>query len=85
MPNSFSKQIFFDKKSALAVIVPELRKDGMYYEVNVKGYPRFFMSWSPLGRYDVVNGEEYNLPYELVLAVSDIIPSPKGKNYKRNV
>jgi hypothetical protein len=72
--NSFSKQVIFDKKTVLAVVVPQLRKDGMYYEVNIKGYPRFFMKWSELGRYDVVNGEEYKLPYQMVLAVSDIIP-----------
>jgi hypothetical protein len=73
MANSFSKEVFFDKKRVLAVIVPQLRKDGMYYEVNIKGYPRFFMKWSELGRFDVVDGEEYNLPYQMVLAVSDLI------------
>jgi hypothetical protein len=73
MANSFSKEVFFDKKRVLAVIVPQLRKDGMYYEVNIKGYPRFFMKWSELGRFDVVEGEEYNLPYQMVLAVSDVI------------
>lgn len=73
MANSFSKEVFFDKKRVLAVIVPQLRKDGMYYEVNIKGYPRFFMKWSELGRFDVVDGEEHNLPYQLVLAVSDVI------------
>jgi len=70
--NSFSRQVIFDKKTVLAVVVPQLRKDGMYYEVNIKGYPRFFMKWSELGRYDVV--EERGVPYQLVLAVSDIIP-----------
>ena len=63
----------------LAVIVPELRKDGMYYEVNIQGYPRFFMSWSPLGRYDAQEQEHLKLPYELVLAVSDIIEEKKKK------
>ena len=45
----------------------------MYYEVNIKGYPRFYMNWSPLGRYDVAEGDEQALPYQLVLAVSDLI------------
>ena len=76
--NSFSKQIFFDKKTLLAVIIPQLRKDGMYYEVNIKGYPRFYMAWSPLGRYDIVNEEDSNLPYQLVLAVSDVIEKKKS-------
>jgi len=56
----------------LAVVIPQLRKDGMYYEINIKGYPRFYMAWSALGRYDIV-GEDKTLPYQLVLAVSDLI------------
>ena len=75
--NSFSKQVVFNKKTVLAVIVPQLRKDGIYYEVNIKGYPRFFMTWSALGRYDVVNNEDVNIPYELILAVSDMIEKNK--------
>ena len=71
--NSFSKQIIFDKKPLLATVIPQLRKDGMYYEVNIKGYPRFFMSWSSLDRYDVAPRQETSLPYQLVLAVSDMI------------
>lgn len=73
MPDSFKKQVVFNKKPLLAIIVPQLRKNGMYYEVNIKGYPRFYMSWSPLGRYDVASEEGIKLPYELVLAVSDAI------------
>lgn len=81
MPNSFSKQIIFDKKQHLAVIIPELRKDGMYYEVNIKGFPRFYMAWSQIGRYDAPDATELKLPYDLVLAVSDILPQtdPKRK------
>ena len=77
MSNRFSKQLVFDKKTLLAVIIPQLRKDGMYYEVNIKGYPRFYMAWSALGRYDIVGDEETSLPYQLVLAVSDIIEKRK--------
>ena len=62
----------------LAVIISQLRKDGMYYEVNIKGYPRFYMAWSPLGRYDIVNEEDSTLPYQLVLAVSDVIEKKKS-------
>lgn len=72
MANSFSRQFICNKQQMLAVIVPELRQDGFYYEVNVKGYPRFFMCWSPLGRFDVTTGSPA-VPYELVLAVSDVI------------
>ena len=45
----------------------------MYYEVNIKGYPRFYMAWSPLGRYDVPDGDDSNIPYQLLLAVSDML------------
>jgi len=77
--NSFSKELVFDKKTLLAVIIPQLRQNGMYYEVNIKGYPRFYMSWSALGRYDVANENESGVPYQLVLAVSDLIEKVKGR------
>ncbi len=73
MSNSFSKTVIFEKKPLLATIIPQLRKDGMYYEVNIKGYPRFYMLWSPLGRYDVAEGDDNGLPYQLILEVSDVI------------
>ena len=73
MPDSFSKQLTFEKRTLLAVVVPQFRKDGMYYEVNIKGFPRFFMTWTVLGRYDVAGEDIPVLPYELVLAVSDVI------------
>lgn len=57
----------------LAVIIPQHRKNGMYYEVNIKGYPRFYMTWTAMERYDIVNANEAAIPYELVLAVSDAI------------
>jgi len=72
MAQNFTRTISFDGKTMLAVIVPALRRDGMHYEVNVKGFPRFFMSWSALDRYDVVQPAP-RLPYGLVLAVSDAI------------
>ena len=77
MPESFSKQIVYNKQTLLAVIIPQLRHNGMHYEVNIKGFPRFYMVWGPLGRYDVAGDEQ--LPYELVLAVSDIIEKRMAK------
>jgi len=71
--NNFSKQVVYNRKNHLAVIVPQLRQDGMHYEVNIKGFPRFHMAWSPLGRFDILPEEGTELPYELVLAVSDVI------------
>ena len=70
---NFSSTITVEGKNVLVTVVPELRKDGMYYETNIKGYPRFYMSWSPLGRYDISGNEQTNIPYEVILAVSDII------------
>ncbi len=77
MARNFTKQVFFDGKTAVAAIIPELRKDGTYYEVNIKGYPRFFMKWSQLGRYDLVG--KTKLPYALILAVSDVIEEDNTK------
>jgi len=73
MAGNFSRHITFDGKTILAVFVPQFNTDGMHYEVNIKNYPRFYMAWSPLGRYDVVDGEGLNLPYAMVLAASDAL------------
>lgn len=78
MAHNFSKQFVVDGTNLLAVIIPELRKDGMYYEVNIKGYPRFRMAWSALGRFDIT-GEGTSVPYNIVLAVSDIIEAESKK------
>ncbi len=51
----------------------------MYYEVNIKNYPRFYMSWSALGRFDITGDEIAAIPYEVVLAVSDIIEKMRKK------
>jgi hypothetical protein len=73
MADSFSRQVICNKKPMLAVIVPQSRKDGMYYEVNIKNYPRFYMNWCALDRYDLAGDDQPPIPYELVLAVSDAI------------
>ncbi|OJW82165.1 MAG: hypothetical protein BGO69_16355 [Bacteroidetes bacterium 46-16] len=73
MKKNFSVQLNYDGKKVLAVILSEVRNNGRYYEVNIKGYPRFFMTWSALGRYDIVPQEGLQLPYNLVLALSDAL------------
>jgi hypothetical protein len=73
MAQNFSERVAYNGQMLLAVIIPQHRKDGMYYEVNIKGYSRFYMAWSPMERYDIVNAHEASIPYELVLAVSDTI------------
>jgi hypothetical protein len=71
VPNSFSRQFTYLGTTMLAVVVPELRQDGMHYEVNIPNYPRFFMKWSELGRYDLTAPAA--IPYEMLLTVSDLI------------
>ena len=73
MARNFTERIIYDGTALLAVFVPQHRKDGMYYEVNIKGYPRFYVTWSALDRYDVVKEDGVNIPYELLLAVSDAL------------
>lgn len=73
MAGNFTQRVTYNGTSVLAVIVPQLRKDGMYYEVNIAGFPRFYMTWSALERYDVTGDETQSIPYELQLAVSDMI------------
>lgn len=73
MAGNFTQRVAYNGTSVLAVIVPQLRKDGMYYEVNIAGFPRFYMTWSALERYDVTGDETQSIPYELQLAVSDVI------------
>lgn len=63
----------------LAIVIPQHRQDGMYYEVNIKGYPRFYMKWSEIDRYDLEPGSP-SIPYNVVLAVSDIIEEQEKNN-----
>jgi hypothetical protein len=39
MRKNMQKRIRYDGKTVLAVIIPEHRQNGMYYEVNIKGFP----------------------------------------------
>jgi hypothetical protein len=78
MAQNFTAAIHYEGKSLLAVVVPALRKDGMHYEVNIPGYHRFFVKWSVLDRYDIINGAGLNIPDALILAVSDVIEKQEG-------
>jgi|GEM_PF-522539 len=77
--NSLTGRIKVGKETLLAVVVPQLRKDGMHYEVNVHGYQRFTMTWSPLGRFDITDPDIRGIPYELILAVSDMLEKNKAR------
>ena len=73
MPQNLTAVIHFNGKNLPVVILPALRRNGMHFEVNIPGYPRFFMKWSELDRYDIVNGKELKVPDSLVLMVNDLI------------
>lgn len=73
MRRNFTARVTFEGKIIAAAILPEHRKDGMYYEVNIPGFDRFFMHWSALDRYDLSPDNHATIPYELVMAVSDAI------------
>ena len=79
MPGNFKKTIIIDGKAKIAIIITQLRKNGMYYEVNIKGFPRFYMVWGALDRYECPDQEELKLPDSLVLAVSDAIEEHERK------
>jgi hypothetical protein len=73
MAHNFTAPVSFEGKTVLAVIVPALRRNGMHYEVNISGYPRFWMHWGVMDRFEVVRPTDVKLPDALVLAVSDAI------------
>jgi len=73
MPQNLTAVIHFNGENLPVVILPALRRNGMHFEVNIPGYPRFFMKWSELDRYDIVNGKELKVPDSLVLMVNDLI------------
>jgi hypothetical protein len=57
----------------LAVIVPSMRGNGMHYEVNIPGFPRFWVRWGVTYKYELVRPDDAKLSDALVLAVSDAI------------
>lgn len=73
MAGNFIAPINLDGKDMVAAILRETRKDGVYYEVNINGFPRFYMKWSALGRYDIIQANGIIIPYTVLLAVSDAI------------
>jgi hypothetical protein len=73
MAHNFTAPVSFEGKTVLAIIVPALRRNGVHYEVNITGYPRFWMYWGVMDRYEVVRPGDVKLPDSLVLAVSDVI------------
>jgi len=81
MAVNFTSRIVHKGNAMLAVIIPQHRKNGLYYEINIPGYPRFFMSKSALDRYDIIGQEQTTIPYEMVLAVNDAIEAFEKEAY----
>lgn len=73
MQHNFSTKIAFEGKSLLAVILPTMRSNGMHYEVNIGGFPRFWLRWGSADRFDLVRADHIEIPEGLVLAVGDAI------------
>lgn len=73
MARSFSTTVAWQGRTVPVSLLTQQHADGRYYEVNVPDVPRFRMKWSPLGRYDVVAEDGIPVPYELVLAIADIL------------
>jgi uncharacterized protein involved in high-affinity Fe2+ transport len=79
MASNFSTFIYFNKQKLPVVFVPLTQPDGLHYEVNIKGFHRFNMTFSTLGRYDIVLNKDFanDIPYELILAVSEVLEKRK--------
>lgn len=80
MRQNFKARISYDGRTVQAIIIPEHRKDGIYYEVNIPGRPRFYMRWGATDKYEVLAQEEVELPDNLTLALSDAIEEKMNKN-----
>lgn len=79
MAHNFTTSIPFDGRYLLAVMVPTMRGNGMHYEINVPGFPRFWVRWGAMERYEVVRPLDAKLPDALVLAVSDAIEAAEDR------
>jgi hypothetical protein len=77
--HNFTTSIPFNGQTLLAVLVPTLRGNGMHYEVNIPGFPRFWVRWGVTDKYEVVKPADVKIPDTLVLAVSDAIEAAEGR------
>lgn len=75
LAQNFTTPIAFEGRSYLAVIVPSMRGNGMHYEVNIPGFPRFWLRWGASDKYELAKPADAKVPDGLLLAVSDAIES----------
>lgn len=76
MAHNFSSPVHYDGQTVLAVFLPRVRQNGLHYEVNINGFPRFYLHWSPLGRYDITD-PRLPVPDNLIIALGDILDAVK--------
>lgn len=73
MARNFTTSILIKGESVPMVVVPQMKKNGMHYEVNIKDVPRFYVTWSSMDRYDLSDNQDVKISDEILLAVSDAI------------
>lgn len=76
--HNFTTSIPYNGGHLLAVIVSVLRGNGMHYEINLPGFPRFWVRWGATDKYELARPLDARLPDALLLAVSDAIESELG-------
>ena len=79
MAQNFTTPVSVDGRTHLAVIVPSMRGNGMHYEVNIPGFPRFWVRWGATDKYELVRPTDAKLPDALILAVSDAIEAAERR------
>lgn len=82
MRRNFTVSIHADGCVHVAVILPAMKRNGLHYEVNIAGLPRFLMRYGALGRYEVMREEARLIPDAIALAVSDAIEETERNNFR---
>jgi hypothetical protein len=77
MAKNFTTSIVINGEILPVIIIPQMRRNGMHYEVNINNIPRFYVTWSALDRYDLSPNQEVHISDEILLAVSDAIEKNK--------
>ena len=83
MRQNFSARVIYDGKTVSAIILPQHRKDGMYYEINIQGIERFYMHWSASDRYDVVPTNKKNVYDMLFPSIKNLALQIVGSENKQ--
>lgn len=73
MRQNFTARVAYDGRVVQAIIIPQHRNNGMYYEINIAGIERFYMHWSVMDKYEVVPQKGLHLPDNLIFALGDVI------------